>query len=90
MSERALSGLLNEGEFLVCYDYGTGGLWGVLIAPSEAAIRVKYPDLIIADSLPKWMDEAELATRRETPFWLDDEPPQGLLRALVADRQRES
>jgi hypothetical protein len=34
MRERALSGLLNEGEFLVCYDYGIGGLWGILIAPS--------------------------------------------------------
>jgi hypothetical protein len=62
---------------------------GRLIAPSEAAIRAKYPDLMIADSLPKWMDEAELATTRETPRWLDDEPPQGLLRALVADRERE-
>jgi hypothetical protein len=32
------------------------------------------------------MDEAELARMRETPLWLDEDPPQGLLRALVADR----
>ena len=34
------------------------------------------------------MDEAELARMRETPPWLDEDPPQGLLRALVADRER--
>lgn len=89
MTQRALADLLRAGEFLVCYDYGTGGLWGVLIAPTGAAINAKYPELLITNSLPKWMDENELATRRETPLWLDDEPPQGLLRALVADRNRE-
>jgi catechol 2,3-dioxygenase-like lactoylglutathione lyase family enzyme len=35
------------------------------------------------------MDEAELARMRETPLWLDEDPPQGLVRALVADRERE-
>jgi len=35
------------------------------------------------------MDEAELARMRETHLWLDEDPPQGLLRALVADRERE-
>jgi len=41
---------------------------------------------LIVDSPPTWMDEAELARMRETPLWLDEDPPQGLLRALVADR----
>jgi hypothetical protein len=45
--------------------------------------------LLIVDSPPTWMDEAELARMRETPLWLDEDPPQGLLRALVADRERE-
>ncbi len=35
------------------------------------------------------MDEAELARMRETPLWLDEDPPQDLPRALVADRERE-
>lgn len=89
MSERELSELLKPGEYLVCYDYGTGGLWGVLIAVSADAIRAKYPELGVADSVPAWMDEAALATKRATPLWLDEEPPQGFRRALVADRQRE-
>jgi hypothetical protein len=51
--------------------------------------KAKYPQLLIVDSPPTWMDEAELARMRETPLWLDEDPPQGLLRALVADRERE-
>jgi hypothetical protein len=90
MSERATSELLKPGEYLVCYDMPRmSGLWGVLIAPSVSSILVKYPELTVVESLPAWMDEAELARKRESPLWLDDDPPQGLLHALVADRQRE-
>jgi len=38
-----LSAVLREGEFLVGNDYRMGGLWGVLMAPSEEAIRAKCP-----------------------------------------------
>lgn len=90
MSERAVAGLLKPGEYLVCHDLPRmSGLWGVLIAPSMASIQVKYPELAIVESLPTWMDEAELARMRETPLWLDKRARQGLLHALVADRERE-
>jgi hypothetical protein len=90
VTDRGLASLLTPGEYLVCYDLPRmSGLWGVLIAPSVEAIRATYPELMIADSLPGWMDEDEVVRMRETPLWLDDEPPQGLLRALVADRNRE-
>lgn len=90
MTDRGLSGVLKPGEYLVCYDMPRmSGLWGVLIAPSVEAIRAVYPELAIADSPPEWMDEDEVARMRETPLWLDEDPPQGLLRALVADRHRE-
>jgi hypothetical protein len=89
VSERAVAELLRSGEHLVCYDMPRmSGLWGVLIASSSESIQTKYPELKIVESLPTWMDEAELATMRKTPLWLDDEPPQGLLRALVANRER--
>jgi hypothetical protein len=82
--------LLGSGEYLVCYDMPRmGGLWGVVIAPSADSIQAKYPELAIVESLPTWLEEAELARMRETPLWLDDEPPQGLLRSVVADRERE-
>jgi hypothetical protein len=63
------------------------GLWGVLIAPSMSSIRARYLELTIVDSLPRWMDETELATMRKAPLRVEDDPPQGLLRAMVADRQ---
>lgn len=76
-------------DFLVVYDYGMGGLWGILIAPSKAAISAKYPELGIVDQPPAWMDDADLAKFRSEPLWLDDDPPQGLLRALITDRPRD-
>ena len=66
-----------DEPFLVCYDYGMGGLWGVLMAPSAAAIEARYPDLHIADEPPAWMSSEELSTLGEEPLWLHDEPPQG-------------
>jgi hypothetical protein len=75
--------------FLVCYDYGMGGLWGVLMAPSDAAIKVKYPELVIAHGPPPWMSCERFDALSEEPLWLDDEPPRGLLGALVSDRARD-
>jgi hypothetical protein len=87
VTELGLSGLLEPGEYLVCYDLPRmSGLWGILIAPSVEAIRDKFPELLIAESLPTWMSQADLARKRETPLWLNDEPQQGLLHALMADR----
>jgi len=83
-----LSDLLRPGEFLVAYDYGQGGLWGVLIAPSATAITTRYPELAVVETLPPWMTPADLEHWRETPLWLDDEPPQGLLKAVLAARDR--
>lgn len=68
---------LPDKPFLVCYDYGTGGLWGVLMAPSDAAIRAKYPELVIAGEPPAWMSPDRHRALAEEPLWLHDEPPQG-------------
>jgi hypothetical protein len=77
-----------EHEYLVCYDYGMGGLWGVIIASSREVILAKYPELDVADERPRWMDDETHEKFRSEPLWLDDEIPTGLLRALVADRDR--
>ncbi|WP_024285595.1 hypothetical protein [Cellulomonas sp. KRMCY2] len=81
-----LDSVMQPGEFLVAYDYGMGGLWGVLVAPSREAILKKYPELGIADALPAWMNLERLERLRQDRLWLGEEPPQGLLKALVADR----
>jgi hypothetical protein len=74
---------------LVCYDYGTGGLWGVLMAPSRESIHAMYPELDIADEPPPWMSAERHRDLLGEPLWLDEEPPQGLLRALLSDRDNE-
>ena len=84
-----MTGTPQDQPFLVCYDYGTGGLWGVLMAPSVGAIRAKFPELAIVDEPPGWMGGERLQALSEQPLWLDDEPPQGLLHVLVSDRGRD-
>jgi hypothetical protein len=87
---RRVAELLKPGAHLVCYDMPRmSGLWGVLIAPSMSSIRARYPELTIVDSLPQWMEETDLASMRKEPLRVENDPPQGLLRALVADRQRQ-
>lgn len=89
MTSGWLSEALRPGEFLVAYDYGMGGLWGVLIAPSREAVLAKYPELGVVDAAPRWMTRSDVARYREAPLWLNDDPPQGLPKALVSDRARD-
>ena len=39
----------DKRPFLVAYDYGMGGLWGVIDARSEGEIHAKFPE-----SYPSW------------------------------------
>jgi hypothetical protein len=45
---------MDKRPCLVCYDYGTGGLWAVVCrrAPEEEIHR-DYPELLIAPERPK-------------------------------------
>jgi len=69
----------------VAYDYGMGGLWAILIAPSADAITEKYPELVVAPERPPWMDDDRFEQLRGEPLRLDD-PPLGILTAIVAER----
>jgi len=77
-------------RFMICYDYGMDGLWGILLARSEDEIHQTYPELAIVKEQPAWMDDADLARiNAEEPEDID-EPPRtaGILRAVVADRSK--
>lgn len=41
--------------FLVCYDYGMGGLWWLVRAPDRAAILARRSDLHVLDERPPWI-----------------------------------
>ena len=74
--------------YLVCYDYGPGGLWGVLLARSEEEIARVYPELVIAHDRPRWMSDDLYARICECEFHDIDGAPRGLLNAVLADRER--
>jgi hypothetical protein len=78
----------DRADFLVCYDYGMGGLWGILRARSAEEIHEKYPELDIAETRPGWMTE-DYFRKISAPDRLMDigaEPTSWLLKALIADR----
>ena len=60
-------------EFLVCYDYGQGGIWLYLDAESPFQIANTYPDLTVFEKCPPfWNEEMEKAARNNNandPFW---------------------
>ena len=45
-----------KGYYLVCYDYGTGGLWWLIKADSVDEICSASPQLTIVETVPGWMD----------------------------------
>ncbi len=70
-------------KFLVVHDYGTGGLWCVMAARSEAEIAEKFPELKVIEDRPPWMNDDEYR-RIEigSSFDIDDDPPKGWLAKL--------
>lgn len=72
-------------EYLVVYDYGTGGVWGLLHARSKEEILLKYPKLIIADERPAWMSKADYKRIEATSSFDIDDPPSGWLIEMVRE-----
>jgi hypothetical protein len=74
-------------EFLIVYDYGSGGLWGVMRARSAEEILARYPEVRVERERPEWMTDALIAdVRRVETHDIDDEP-RGLLKSLLSDRR---
>jgi hypothetical protein len=74
-------------RFLVVYDYGMGGLWGVVEAPSRDEILSPYPELVIVDERPDWMSDDRWERLHADTYDLHD-PPRGILRAVIKARER--
>jgi hypothetical protein len=84
-----MNGSVEKQDFLVAYDYGTGGLWGVMHARSAQQITDRYPELTVVDARPKWMTDEEFERIREMEFHDIDGAPWGMLNAVLADRRSE-
>ena len=75
-------------KYLVCFDYGTGGVWRSIIAKSESEIRIKFPELTISKDIPSWMSEAEYSSIMNDP--LNPENPDEFLKAIIAERKKDN
>ncbi|MDR1237108.1 MAG: hypothetical protein LBK28_02585 [Propionibacteriaceae bacterium] len=66
----------DEGKrpFLIGYDYGMGGLWGVMYARSTEEIKDHYPELVVVNEWPKWMDNDEFTRMAENAYDIDGPP----------------
>jgi hypothetical protein len=61
-------------EFLVCYDYGMGGLWWWITAPHAQAIDAAFKDVVIFDHPPAWWtSEQEAQTQHVEMAFTGDE-----------------
>jgi hypothetical protein len=79
----------HKSEFLVCYDYGMGGLWGVFTAASASEVTNLYPELVVVTYRPKWMTSESLEQLRSNECHDIDEAPWGILSAVLADRDKK-
>jgi len=71
--------------FLACYDYGSGGVWLLLDAPTVDAARLAYPEFVVFEKRPDWMTEEEeleiRADRERLGYrWDINEQPGGWLK----------
>lgn len=77
-------------QFLIAYDYGMGGLWGVIDAASEEEIKSKYPELMIVRDRPGWMTQARFDELCQRERHAIDDPPSGILNVVIADRKKKN
>ena len=50
---------MTHQSFLACYDYGQGGVWLVLDAPSHREAQQAFPGLTVFETRPSWMSEVQ-------------------------------
>ena len=79
---------MQKREFLVCYDYGQGGIWCIIKARSASEIIGKYPEFNGVEEILSSTDkELPVKNADKMTFDIDDEPS-GWLADLVAGRHK--
>jgi hypothetical protein len=75
--------------YLFVYDYGQGGLWGVMLARSQEEIEHHYPELAIVQERPRFMSDDDYAQILRQELHDIDGAPWGVLNVVLADRERD-
>ncbi len=91
---RSLKPIQNQGQktFLCVYDYGMGGIWVLINAESKEQIIELYPELIVYDDKPDWMDQKQKQEFiddciNNQMYWNIEQPATGWLKSLVEGRK---
>ncbi len=63
-------------DYLVSYDFGKSGVWGIMKAHTIEEIQAKYPELEVVRAVPNYF-----------VFDIDDEPV-GWLEEMIAERAK--
>ncbi len=76
--------MLTKRDFLVVYDYGSGGVWAVISARDQQEISNKFNGLYVVDQRPAWITDQEYADILHNMYFdIDDEPRSEWLKALI-------
>jgi hypothetical protein len=74
-------------NFLVVYDYQTGGVWGLVAARSKEEIETRYCNLAVVEPVPVWISDDQYRRIVSSSSWdIDDPSPP----AWVAVRSTEN
>jgi hypothetical protein len=58
-------------RFLVCHDYGMGGIWAYLLADSEQQILDRFWGLMVHHEIPQWFSEEDIADLESRVYDID-------------------
>jgi hypothetical protein len=72
---------VEKQRFLFIYDYGTGGVWGLVAAENATQVVATYPELTLVSERPAWMDDV-LFAQIESTMSFDVSAPSGWLLEL--------
>jgi hypothetical protein len=76
---------VSKQPILVCHDYGTGGVWAVVLANSAAEVKRKYPWLATFEERPQWLSQEEYEAIASTQVFDIDDAPSGWLLTAVQE-----
>lgn len=65
---------MSDHEYLVVYDYGMGGIWAVVTASSKSDVEGAYPELVVVDERPDWVDDEEYQRIKARSGFRFDQP----------------
>lgn len=81
---------MTKQPHLVVYDYGSGGVWAVILSSDKGQIAAKYPLLQVVDQRPAWMTEDEYRKILATLAFDVDAEPHGWLLSVIAEQKSRS